>query len=139
MKTSIIIQARMGSKRLRGKNLIKITKKFTLIELLILRLKKCKKIDEIIVATSTDRNNNKLIKKIKKLNVKIFRGSEKDTLKRFYQAAKKFNVKKIIRITSDCILSDPKMIDDFITIFDTKKLDYLCNTIHLMGLQKKKI
>ena len=137
MKTSIIIQARMGSKRLKGKNLKRITKKFTLIELVILRLKKCKKIDEIIVATSTDRNNDKLVKKIKRLNVKIFRGSERDTLKRFYQAAKKFNVKKIIRITSDCALSDPKMVDNFISIFDSKKLDYLCNTIHLMGLQKK--
>ena len=137
MKTSIIIQARMGSKRLPGKNLIKITREYSLIELVILRLQKSKKIDDIIVATSNKQVDDKLVKKIKKLNVKIHRGPEKDTLKRFFQAAKKFKVKKIIRITSDCALSDPRLVDNYISIFDKKKLDYLSNTLHLTGLNLK--
>jgi spore coat polysaccharide biosynthesis protein SpsF (cytidylyltransferase family) len=66
MNVGIIIQSRMGSKRLPGKNLLSITKDGTsLIELVILRLKKCKKIDQIIVATSKSKKNNILVKKLK--------------------------------------------------------------------------
>ena len=131
MNVGIIIQSRMGSKRLPGKNLLSITKDGTsLIELVILRLKKCKKIDQIIVATSKSKQNDILVKKIKTLGVSVFRGDEDDALERYYLAAKKFKIDNIIRITSDCALVDPKMVDEFIDVFNKKKLDYLSNTFN---------
>ena len=131
MNVGIIIQSRMGSKRLPRKNLLSITKdRKSLIELVILRLKKCKNVDQIIVATSKSKQNNILVRKIKKLGVGVFRGDEDDALERYYLAAKKFKVDKIIRITSDCALVDPKMVDEFIDVFNKKKLDYLSNTFN---------
>ena len=131
MNVGIIIQSRMGSKRLPGKNLLPITKDgLSLIELVILRLKKCKKINKIIVATSKSKQNNILVRKIKTMNVGVFRGDENDTLNRYYYAAKKFKIDYIVRVTSDCPLVDPKMIDEFVDLFYEKKLDYLSNTFN---------
>lgn len=131
MNVGIIIQSRMGSKRLPGKNLLPITKDgLSLIELVILRLKKCKKINKIIVATSKSKQNNILVRKIKKMNIRVFRGDENDTLDRYYYAAKKFKIDNIVRVTSDCPLVDPKMIDEFVDLFSKKKLDYLSNTFN---------
>lgn len=131
MRVGIIIQSRMGSKRLPAKNLISITKGgLSLIELVILRLKKCKKVNQIIVATPKSKENNTLVGKIKKMGISVFRGDENDALERYYLAAKKFKIDSIIRITSDCALVDPKMIDEFIDIFNEKKLDYLSNTFN---------
>ncbi len=131
MNVGIIIQSRMGSKRLPGKNLLPITKDgLSLIELVILRLKKCKKINKIIVATSKSKQNNILVRKIKTMNVGVFRGDENDTLNRYYYAAKKFKIDNIVRVTSDCPLVDPKMIDEFVDLFYEKKLDYLSNTFN---------
>ena len=131
MNVGIIIQSRMGSKRLPGKNLISITKDgLSLIELVILRLKKCKRVNKIIVATSKSKENDILVRKIKTMNVAVFRGDENDTLDRYYYAAKKFKIDNIVRVTSDCALVDPKMIDEFIDLFNEKKIDYLSNTFN---------
>ena len=133
MNVGIIIQSRMGSKRLPGKNLLPITKDgLSLIELVILRLKKCKKINKIIVATSKSKQNNILVRKIKTMNVGVFRGDENDTLNRYYYAAKKFKTETIVRITSDCALIDPALVDKFIKIYENKKISYLSSTYHLI-------
>jgi len=126
-KFSVIIQARMNSSRLKGKILMKIKNK-TFLEILINRLKKSNKISKIIVATTNRYIDNKIIDFCKKKNIDYFRGPEKNVLKRYFLAAKKFNIKNIIRITSDCPLADPVLVDNFIQKFENKKnLHYLSN------------
>ena len=126
-KFTVIIQARIGSTRLKGKILKKIKSK-TFLEILISRIKKSKKISNIIVATTKKKADNKIVSFCKKKNISYFRGPEKNVFKRYYLSAKKFNVKNIIRITSDCPLADPRMIDYMINKFQkTKGLHYLSN------------
>ena len=133
MNTCLIIQSRVGSKRLRKKNLLNITKdNLQLIEIVILRLKQCKSVDKIILATSSKKENDVLIKIANKYKIEHFRGSENDTLSRFYYASKKFKADLIVRVTSDCALVDPIIVDKFINIFKRKKISYLSNTYHLL-------
>ena len=123
-----IVQARCGSTRLRGKILKKV-KSLSFFEILIKRLKKSKQIDKIIIATTTKKIDDKIIDLCKKHGTDYFRGPEKNVLKRYYLAAKKFNVHNVIRITSDCPLADPDLIDKMINLFKKeKKLQYLSNT-----------
>ncbi len=138
MKTVLILQARMNSSRLPGKILMPLLGNIPLIGILLNRLKKAKKVDKIIVATSDQKEDEVLIKYLKKHKYSFFRGSEKDTLERFYRASKKFKAHVIIRITSDCPLSDPKLIDKFITKFFEKKPDYLANTFNVNTNKKLK-
>ncbi len=126
MSANIIIQARLGSTRLPGKVLRKING-VPVIELIYKRLKKCKLVDQIIVATSTNKDNDDLVNFLKLKKIKYFRGNEKDVLSRFFQAAKKFKFKTVIRITADCPLVDPKIVDKFIKRFREEKADYLSN------------
>jgi len=126
-KFAVIIQARMGSTRLKGKILFKIKNK-SFLEILINRLKKSKKISKIIIATTNKYQDNRIISFCKKKNIDYFRGPEKNVLKRYFLASKKFNVKNIIRITSDCPLADHVLIDNFIGKFNSNRnLHYLSN------------
>ena len=128
MNIAAIIQARVGSKRLKNKILKKIEKK-TIIEILLQRLKYSKKIKKIIVAIPNTKENDFLYKKLKYLNCDVYRGDEHNVLKRYYECAKKFKVDNIIRITSDCPLIDPELIDKGINLFKKNKFDYVSNTI----------
>ena len=127
MQFSIIIQARLGSSRLPGKVLINY-KNYTLLSVLYQRLKRSQKIKEIIIATTKKRDDNEIVKFCKTNSIKYFRGSENNVLNRYYQTAKKFNIKNIIRITADCPFIDPIILDKMIIEFKKKKLDYLSNT-----------
>ena len=133
MKIVLIVQARMNSSRLPGKVLKPLVKKEPLIGVLLKRLKKVKKINELVVSTSTMKKDDPLIHFLKKKKIKYFRGSEKDTLERFYYTAIKTKAKIIIRVTADCPLSDPKLIDSFIDTFKKKKSDYLANTFNIQN------
>ena len=113
---SVIVQARVNSKRLPGKIFYKIGKS-NILQILIYRLKKSKKVKKIIFATSTKLADNKIVNFCKK-NVAL----------RYLLTAKKFNVKNIIRITSDCPLVDASLIDKMIKIFKKKNVNYLSNT-----------
>ena len=126
MKTTIIIQARMASSRFPGKILKKIRNN-TIIELIVKRLKKAKLVNDIVVATSNIKENKPLINFLKKKKIKFFCGSENDVLSRFYSAAKKNKSKIIIRITGDCPLADPNIVDEFISEFKKNNYDYLSN------------
>ncbi len=137
MKTILIVQARMNSSRLPGKILMPLVKKLPLIGVLLKRLNKLNKVDKVIVATSKNKENDILVNYLKEKNFAYFRGNENDTLKRFYDASKKNNAKTIIRITADCPLTDPKLIEEFLDIFNLKKPDYLANTFNLNNLKKK--
>ncbi len=125
-KTVAIIQARLTSSRFPNKILQKVGK-FTLIKLLIKRLKKSKEIDEIIVAAPNDKKNKRIKKYVG--NVKVFFGNENDVLDRYYKTAKKFKANNIIRICGDCPFIDPLIINKIVKLFKDKKFDYVSNTL----------
>ena len=126
MNITCIIQARLGSKRFPQKILKKVEGK-SIIELIISRLKLSKKINQIVVAIPKTKIDDKLNDFLKKRKITIFRGSEKNVLKRYYDAANYFKSNIIVRITSDCPLVDYKIIDKMIDILNKKKKDYITN------------
>ncbi len=125
-KFSIIIQIRNGSKRLPGKSLLKYKKK-TLIELMLKRLLSSFKNDQIYLITTKLKEDDNLIKICNKLKIKTYRGYKDNVIKRFLQTAKKYNIKNIVRLTGDCPLVDPKLIELMVKNFFKHKLDYYSN------------
>ena len=116
----------MGSTRLPGKVLKRINNK-TIIEIIINRLAQSKKLNEIIVATSNDSQNDILEEHINSLGYKCERGSESDVLSRYFDIASKHNVDVLVRITGDCPLIDSSIVDDVISLFLSKKVEYASN------------
>lgn len=129
MKIVACIQARMGSSRLPGKVLMKIRGK-TLIEIEFDRLKNCKQLDQIILATSRNRRDDVLAEHAKKIGLPVYRGSEFDLVKRFGDVARKLEADAIVRVTADNVLVDPKILDKMVKKYrhSKKKLDMLTNT-----------
>ena len=127
-KVLAIILARSGSTRLKNKVFLKIGKK-TILEIFINRLKKSKLIDDFIIATTKKSQDNKIAKLASKLNIKLFRGSENNVLKRFYQAMKlsKINPELIVRANADNFLVMPNILDHEIKLM-LKNLDYDLST-----------
>ena len=99
------------------KNSKKIDKKFTVLEFLVERLKQSKLISEIIIACSENKKDNQIVNLCKRKKISFYVGSEINVLDRYYRASKKYKGDTIIRITSDCPLMDPKLLDNFIKIF----------------------
>jgi len=122
-KLVAVIQARMGSSRLPGKVLKPILDKPVLWHI-VNRLRSVKKINEIVVATSDQPNDNQIKEFCASENIKCFRGSEDDVLDRFYKAASFFNATTLIRITGDCPLIDSILIKELIKYFYKNKLDF---------------
>ena len=110
---SAIIQARMGSTRLPDKVLMDVGG-HPMLWHMIERLKPAKNVDEIILAIPNTKENDILEQFAKENNLKYFRGSENDVLARYYETAKTFKVDVIVRITSDCPLIDPEIVDKVI-------------------------
>lgn len=123
-----IIQARMGSERLPGKVLKKIGS-LTMLENVVLRAKQSRLLDDICVATSQKEEDLAVADAMKGYDVKIFRGDEEDVLSRYDQAADFCDCKIIVRITADCPLIDPTIIDYAIKELISGGFDYLSNTI----------
>ena len=121
----IVVQCRLSSTRLKNKILHKIQNK-TLLEILIERLKKINA-DKIVLLIAKEKNSEKIVKIAKKMNVNFYIGSKKNVLLRTINGAKKFRLKNLIRITSDCPLIDPFIVNKGIGIYNKKKLDHLCN------------
>lgn len=128
-----IIQARLGSTRFPGKVFKEIIGKPMIFHMLD-RVKRSNLVDELCVATSTNLKDDILAKKIEEYGIKVFRGSENDVLERFYNCANSFEEipKIIIRLTSDCPLIDPGLIDDLISTFqnDMDYPDYISNSLN---------
>ena len=95
-----IIQARTGSSRLPGKILLEIEGK-TMLEHMIERVSKSKKLDKIVIATTNEKNDDAIVSLAKKLNVDYFRGSEEDVLERYYVACYQYKADIVVRLTSD--------------------------------------
>jgi len=128
IKTLLITQARIGSTRLPGKVLKTVDNK-TLLQIHIDRLKKCKRVSDIVVATTSNTDDEIIYNKALEWGVHAYRGSENDVLDRFYQAAKPFNSKWVVRVTSDCPLLDPILVDEVIDFVQKLDLDYGSNAI----------
>ena len=128
-KCSVIIQARLNSTRYKSKILKKINN-LTILEILIRRLKKSKKINKIIIAFPMNNIDDKLVNVCKKLNILFYRGPELNVLKRYYLAAKKFKLKDIARITSDCPLIDVSVFDKLVDKYFSSKFDYASNVVN---------
>lgn len=127
MKVVCIVQARVGSSRLPGKVLKNICGK-TVLEHDINRLKLSSMIDEIVIATTVESQDDKIIDEAKRLGVKYFRGSEKDVLSRYYHAAMESSSDIVVRVTSDCPCIDHTIIDNMVRLFKENKFDYINNT-----------
>ena len=128
MNIVAIVQARLDSTRLPNK-VIKSIGDYSMIELLLKRLERSKKISKIVLATGDSKKNDLLIQHIKRLNFNCEIGSENDVLDRYFKVAKKYKADVVVRITGDCPLIDPKLVDKIIDEFNIQNLDYLSNTI----------
>lgn len=126
MKVVAIIQARMGSTRLPNK-VMKLIGGKPMIEILLSRLSKSTEIDQIIVATSVDPRNKPLIDHVEKLGYQCFVGSESDVLDRYFQAAKASDADIVVRVTGDCPVIDPGLVDECIQRFKSCDVDYFSN------------
>jgi spore coat polysaccharide biosynthesis protein SpsF len=126
LKTILITQARTGSTRLPGKVLKEINGK-SLLEIHLERLKKCLKISEIIVATTVNNEDVIIYDKALELGFSSFSGSETDVLDRFYQSVKDKNADWIVRVTSDCPLIDPELVDEIVAFVQENNSDYGSN------------
>ena len=127
MRAKAFVQARMGSVRLPGKVLKPILGK-PMIEFLLKRLSLSTELSDIIVIISDQPEDDILYKTILSLGYKCFRGSEHNVLNRYYEAAKKSNADIVVRITGDCPLIDPEIVDQCIKGFRDSKVDYFSNT-----------
>lgn len=125
---SAIIQARMGSTRLPGK-VLKTIGDISLLELQIKRIQKSKNIDSIIIATSTNINDDKIEQFCLEKEINFYRGSENDVLSRYYECAKHYKIEIIVRLTGDCPLIDPSIIDKVIDSHIQEDVDYSSNTV----------
>lgn len=127
----IIIEARSTSKRLKRKHLYKINN-LSLIRILIKRLKKIKKIGGIILSTTNNSADDNLVNEAKKEKILIFRGDEKNVLKRVIDTCEKYKLDSFCRITGDNIIIDVEyvqlLIDNYL---HNLNLDYISNSIYM--------
>lgn len=126
VKVVAIIQARMGSTRLPGKVMMNIADKTVLCHV-IERVKQARTIDEVVIASTQSSVDDVIEIEARKQNVLIHRGSEEDVLSRYYDAAKITEAEVIVRITSDCPLIDPKIIDEVVHHYKDSKYDIVTN------------
>ena len=128
MNTVAILQARMSSSRLPGKVMADVVGK-PMLALQIERLRKSAMISRLVVATSDQPDDDCLVALCSELNVECWRGSLDDVLDRFYRVAVKASASSIVRLTGDCPLCDPKVIDSAIYLHQYGQYDFTSNTI----------
>lgn len=126
---TIIIQARMSSGRLPGKVMLPLAGHEVLSHV-VMRCRQSKKAKNVVVATSTDMSDDIIADFCKTHGFPVFRGDLHDVLARYYEAAKAFHADPVIRVTSDCPLIDPQVIDGAIAQFEHAGVDYVGNTLH---------
>ena len=123
-----IIQARMGSTRLPGKSMMKISGK-PLLWHVIQRVRRAKSVGRIVVATTRKRQDDAIAGFCRKNGVPVFRGNAENVLGRYFAAAKRAKAKTVVRITADCPLADPGVIDSLVGICRAGKYGY-CSNVH---------
>ncbi|MFZ5987159.1 MAG: cytidylyltransferase domain-containing protein [Bacillota bacterium] len=126
MRAGVIIQTRMGSTRLPGKVMLDICGK-PVIQHVIERIRQSKELDEIIIATTTLRQDDIIADEAQRNGVRCFRGSEDDVLSRYYFAAKENDLDVVVRVTSDCPLIDPLVTGDIVKFYKDNNYDIVTN------------
>ncbi len=126
MRVIAIIQARMGSTRLPGKVLEEVGSQ-TVLARVVERTRRAKRLDEIMVATSELPADDGISATCAQRGWACFRGSEKDVLDRYYQAALVCGAEAVVRVTSDCPLIDPEVVDLIVGTFLDQRVDYATN------------
>ena len=127
MNISLIVQARSNSSRLKSK-MTKFLDNTTILEWVLKRVRKSKKTNQFILATTHNPRDKELVKIGKKNKFKVFKGSDQNVLQRFYECAKNFKSKIILRVCADNPLIDAREIDNLIDKFKKGNFDYLYNT-----------
>ncbi len=128
MKNVLIIQARMQSSRLPGKVLLPL-KDRPMMEWVVRRASRSRRIDECLVATTVDSSDDPIEKWCADNQVSVYRGSQYDVLDRYYQAAAGAGADHIIRVTADCPLIDPVLIDELFDLYVKEKADFAANRL----------
>ncbi len=128
MKIVATIEARMSSERLPGKSLRKILGK-PMLELLIERVKSSTLIQDIVIATSSKKDNQPIEDLAKRLNIHCFRGSEDDVLDRVLNAAKSVKGELIVELWADSPLIDPQVLDNMIEYYKENDFDCIGTTL----------
>lgn len=123
-----IIQARMSSSRLPGKVMKEISG-FPMIYHVLNRVSSVKRVNQIVVATTVDTTDDSIAEFCLQNGYNCFRGHSFDVLDRYYQAARKYNADIIVRITSDCPIIDPEIIDSMVLKFQDSDFDFIANRL----------
>ena len=127
-KIILVTQARTSSTRLPGKVLMKIRGK-PMINYHLERLSQARYVEKIIIATTNNKKDDGLVNHVESLGFEVYRGSENDVLDRFYQSVKHYFPDWVVRVTSDCPLIDPELIDKVIIKILNYGCDYGSNTL----------
>jgi spore coat polysaccharide biosynthesis protein SpsF len=122
------IEARMSSSRLPGKVMKKVNGK-SMLEYMVARVKQVPNINKIVIATTTNSQDNIIVQEATNLGVSIYRGSENDVMSRVLYAAEENNFDKFVALTGDCPLIDPNIISKIIYEFIPNNFDYISNAI----------
>ncbi len=125
---TVVIQARMGSNRLPGK-VLKLAAGKTMLAILVERLRRAETIDQIILATSVAPGDGLIVDEAERLGLPTFLGSEHDVLSRYAGAARKYDLPAVVRITADCPLTDPAVVDFTVGRFLSERPDYCTNAL----------
>ena len=130
MKVVAIIQARTGSTRLPGKVLEDLAGEPMLMRV-VNRVRRASKLGEVVVATTTNADDDHIVELCQERGWPVFRGSEEDVLDRYYQAAVAHNAEAIVRITSDCPLIEPEIVDRVVNEFLSHypEVEYVSNNL----------
>jgi len=118
----------MDSTRLPGKILSLLDGTNTSLSYTINQLRECKSLDKIVIATTTNAEDDIIENFTKKNKIDVFRGDSDDVLSRYYHCAKHYSLSSILRVTGDCPLIDPTIVEKGISIFLKNTYDYVTNT-----------
>ena len=128
LKTLAIVQARVGSTRLPGKVLAALGGE-TVLSRVIRRVRRSALVQEIIVATTVSEKDDAIVAECARIQAQCFRGSEPDVLDRYYKCAKHCAADAVVRITADCPLIDPELVDRTVRAFLKNPSDYASNAL----------
>jgi spore coat polysaccharide biosynthesis protein SpsF (cytidylyltransferase family) len=128
MKIIGVTQARYGSTRLPAK-VLKTIGSQTLLDIHLDRILQAKLIDKLMVATTSEEGAEKIVEVAKKHHVDTYKGSINDVLGRFYNCVEEYNPDYVVRLTSDCPLIDPEVVDSVIRVCISSDYDYVSNTM----------
>jgi spore coat polysaccharide biosynthesis protein SpsF (cytidylyltransferase family) len=126
MRTAAIIQARMGSTRLPGKVVMDLGGE-TVLARTVLRLRRTSLVHEVVVATTIAETDDVIVRECERLHVQSYRGSEPDVLDRYYGASRECEAEVVVRVTSDCPLIDPELVDETVQMLIEHQAAYASN------------